>query len=72
MMKLTHLFHFVGDFAIVGGEECDDGNLLENDGCSPQCVYEPYFYCLRQRVEMDYLSGALRYLPDSLSDAEAI
>ena len=61
-----------GDYAMVGGEECDDGNLLENDGCSPTCVYEPYFFCLRRRVEMDYLTGGVRVLPDWLSDAEAI
>ena len=56
----------------MGGEECDDGNLLENDGCSPACRYEPYFYCLRRRVEIDFLTGGIRLLPDSISDAEAL
>lgn len=33
-----------GDGVLHGGEECDDGNGLEGDGCSPDCRYEP---CLR-------------------------
>lgn len=29
-----------GNNQIDDGEECDDGNLLPNDGCSPTCQYE--------------------------------
>ena len=31
-------------------EECDDGNLDNNDGCSHQCTIEPNFACTPQRV----------------------
>lgn len=27
-------------------EECDDGNLLDRDGCSKKCSMEPGFNCL--------------------------
>jgi cysteine-rich repeat protein len=30
-----------GNGAVSGNEECDDGNLLPNDGCSPACLFEP-------------------------------
>ncbi|USN54690.1 MAG: DUF4215 domain-containing protein [Candidatus Peribacteria bacterium] len=31
-----------GDAVIVGDEECDDGNVESDDGCSEFCVVE---YC---------------------------
>jgi cysteine-rich repeat protein len=30
-----------GDKKLEGLEECDDGNLLAGDGCSPTCTWEP-------------------------------
>ncbi|HQP37592.1 MAG TPA: DUF4215 domain-containing protein, partial [Polyangiaceae bacterium] len=30
-----------GDGTISSGEDCDDGNKLPNDGCGPDCKFEP-------------------------------
>jgi cysteine-rich repeat protein len=29
-----------GNFVVTGGEECDDGNVADGDGCSSMCLYE--------------------------------
>ncbi|CAD8182649.1 unnamed protein product [Paramecium octaurelia] len=34
-----------GDGYITLEEECDDGNLLDNDGCNSNCLIEHYFIC---------------------------
>ena len=34
-----------GNLLIDPGEECDDGNILENDGCSSACLVESGFSC---------------------------
>ncbi len=34
-----------GDLVIDKPEECDDGNLDADDGCSPSCTHELEFYC---------------------------
>lgn len=31
-------------------EDCDDGNLLDGDGCSKNCLMEPGFYCKGESV----------------------
>ncbi|KAA0719365.1 Pappalysin-2 [Triplophysa tibetana] len=41
----THGEHFCGDSARQRIEECDDGNLLDGDGCSKKCHVEPGFKC---------------------------
>lgn len=34
-----------GYFVTNSSEECDDGNLEANDGCSPLCEVETYWQC---------------------------
>lgn len=34
-----------GDSQIVGTEGCDDGNLVNGDGCSSTCQIETSYYC---------------------------
>ena len=34
-----------GDGIITGGEECDDGNLINSDGCSSTCMHEVFNSC---------------------------
>lgn len=34
-----------GNGIIEEGEECDDGNLMDGDGCSPECKVEPGWSC---------------------------
>ncbi|KAG9273614.1 pappalysin-2 [Astyanax mexicanus] len=41
----THGEHYCGDGQQQGNEECDDGNLLDGDGCSKKCRIEPGFNC---------------------------
>ena len=33
---------YCGDGNLDPGEECDDGNNVDGDGCSANCTYEPY------------------------------
>ena len=37
--------HYQCEFGFVPAEECDDGNLIGNDGCSKQCEIETGFTC---------------------------
>ncbi|XP_063074989.1 pappalysin-2 isoform X2 [Engraulis encrasicolus] len=41
----THPQPFCGDGLLQGTERCDDGNLLDGDGCSKKCTMEPSFNC---------------------------
>ncbi|KAM4623650.1 pappalysin-2 [Polymixia lowei] len=41
----THGQTFCGDGHMQGTEECDDGNLLDGDGCSKKCHKETGFNC---------------------------
>ena len=34
-----------GDGVVVGGEECDDGNTDDHDGCDSLCVISPGYTC---------------------------
>ena len=34
-----------GNGKITGSEQCDDGNVLNGDGCSPLCDDEPGWFC---------------------------
>ncbi|XP_028834109.1 pappalysin-2 isoform X2 [Denticeps clupeoides] len=40
-----HRQPFCGDGLLQGTEGCDDGNLLDGDGCSKTCRMEPGFNC---------------------------
>lgn len=42
-----------GDGLNLGKYECDDGNLLPGDGCSPECKLEPGFVCSKVPGEPD-------------------
>uniref|UniRef100_A0A4W4ED87 Sushi domain-containing protein n=1 Tax=Electrophorus electricus TaxID=8005 RepID=A0A4W4ED87_ELEEL len=46
----THGQSYCGDSLLQGyiDEECDDGNLLDGDGCSKRCRVEPRFNCVGQ------------------------
>jgi len=35
-----------GDGVITDDEQCDDGNLVDGDGCSSKCVIEKFYRCL--------------------------
>lgn len=35
-----------GDGILLGHFQCDDGDYLDNDGCSHDCKYEPGFECV--------------------------
>jgi len=44
---------YCGDTTIDAGEECDDGNLLNWDGCSNECVIESTDPCSCTDVDLD-------------------
>ncbi|MEZ4390459.1 MAG: DUF4215 domain-containing protein [Polyangiales bacterium] len=46
-----------GNGAVQGGEQCDDGNLLAGDGCSPTCLIEPGFQCTGARSSCASVCG---------------
>jgi len=37
-----------GDGVVGSGEQCDDGNIVADDGCSPVCAVAPGFVCTGQ------------------------
>ena len=37
--------YYCGDGQRTNGENCDDGNHKDNDGCSSSCQVEPGYYC---------------------------
>ncbi|XP_038650940.1 pappalysin-2-like [Scyliorhinus canicula] len=47
-LAYIHGSPFCGDERVERklGEECDDGNLLDGDGCSRKCKKEENFYCI--------------------------
>ena len=58
-----------GDGVIKPGEECDDGNVLAEDGCSPECLEELWVTCLGDLCSDDNAPKAtLEY--GSLTDNE--
>ncbi|XP_060787136.1 pappalysin-2 isoform X1 [Neoarius graeffei] len=46
-----------GDGQLQGVEECDDGNLLDRDGCSKKCSMEPGFNCVGQPSHCYFYEG---------------
>lgn len=30
---------------VTVNEQCDDGNVINGDGCSSTCVVEPFYFC---------------------------
>ncbi|XP_060729395.1 pappalysin-2 [Tachysurus vachellii] len=53
----THGDPFCGDGKIQGMEECDDGNLLDRDGCSKKCSMELGFNCVGQPSHCYFYDG---------------
>ncbi|MEQ2297588.1 hypothetical protein AMECASPLE_036149, partial [Ameca splendens] len=50
---------FCGDGHIQSskGEECDDMNSVNGDGCSSQCKEEPFFNCVEEPSMCYYYDG---------------
>lgn len=44
------------------GEECDDGNLRDADGCNMQCKKEDVFHCTGEYASMYIFSQFGRYI----------
>jgi cysteine-rich repeat protein len=43
-----------GDSTVEGFEQCDDGNLVDGDGCDLYCAIEDGFTCTDANFEIDY------------------
>jgi large repetitive protein len=46
-----------GDKAVGGIEQCDDGNFVNGDGCSSDCIIEPGYTCTNY-LHPEYPCGA--------------
>ncbi|XP_067139979.1 pappalysin-1-like [Centruroides vittatus] len=44
-LRITHGDNFCGDGKINGQEQCDDGNIANNDGCNMNCEMEESYMC---------------------------
>ncbi|XP_066537403.1 pappalysin-2 [Hoplias malabaricus] len=53
----THGEPYCGDSRIQRNEQCDDGNLLDGDGCSKKCRMEPGFNCVGQPSQCYIFEG---------------
>ncbi|XP_077392570.1 pappalysin-2 [Festucalex cinctus] len=53
----THGQPYCGDGVIQGAEECDDGNLLDSDGCSKKCHKEKGFNCIGEPSQCYVFDG---------------
>ncbi|XP_049603461.1 pappalysin-2 [Syngnathus scovelli] len=53
----THGQPYCGDGVIQGAEECDDGNLLDSDGCSKKCYTEKGFNCIGEPSQCYVFDG---------------
>jgi cysteine-rich repeat protein len=63
-----------GNGRVECGEQCDDGNLVADDGCSPTCELDPLLQCLDEleglRSELAECRDA-PLVPDSDGDGES-
>jgi len=55
-----------GDFVKDTGEDCDDGNTADGDGCDAGCFYEP------TNPEIDNCAGALASIGTSIGQDEIV
>ncbi|MBT7102621.1 hypothetical protein HN935_03880 [archaeon] len=46
-----------GDGLVWMGEECDDGNLTNGDGCSSSCAVESGYYCVDEPSVCSVITG---------------
>ncbi|CAK67722.1 unnamed protein product (macronuclear) [Paramecium tetraurelia] len=56
--KLKKCITKCGDMIVAGQEQCDDGNIINNDGCNSQCEFEKGFTCynnLCQKIQQKYI-----------------
>ncbi|XP_061653811.1 pappalysin-2 isoform X1 [Phyllopteryx taeniolatus] len=53
----THGQPYCGDGVIRGTEECDNGNLLDGDGCSKKCHKEKGFNCIGEPSQCYVFDG---------------
>jgi cysteine-rich repeat protein len=60
-----------GDGLRAGLEECDDGNVLDGDGCNANCTLEPGFKCSSTAVEISTLTASLPP-PESVVGAPSV
>ena len=52
--------HLCGNGELDSGEECDDLNTLDSDGCSSTCQEEPFYSCSGAGEESCKYLGSLR------------
>lgn len=43
--KIVQSVGTCGNGIVEGSEECDDGNLINEDGCDSLCIIDPYYRC---------------------------
>ncbi len=64
-----------GNLIIESGEECDDGNLIETDGCASDCtIIDPFNYCLAN-LDIMYIidrSGSTEAIYDNVTNMDIL
>jgi len=63
-----------GDKTIEAGEDCEDGNVADGDGCSAQCLREPGYICLNpgEACILEVCGDGSRTASETCDDANAV
>lgn len=63
-----------GDKAIEAGEDCEDGNVADGDGCSALCLREPGYICLNpgEACILEVCGDGSRTASETCDDANAV
>jgi cysteine-rich repeat protein len=72
VMRTSVCVGFCGDGIKVSGEECDDNNILNGDGCTEACEIEPGFACLDTSECYTVCGDGVVYGKESCDDANTV
>lgn len=63
-----------GDEVLEAGEDCEDGNVIDGDGCNSRCLREPGYVCLNpgDLCVLEVCGDGSRTASETCDDANAV